>query len=224
MDIDGVFQGGGIRGTALAGAAAAALDAGYAFRRAAGTSAGAIVASLVAAGYDGDELREAVCKADWPPLLDPMPWTRIPGIGKHISLMLHHGMYRGRMLEERWGRLLAAKGVRTFGDLSPGSLKLVATDITHQSGAVLMSDGAMASRFPLEVLQPSEGRPIVGFRLSDDDATHEHVPIRGPIALAIAVIGSGMGARETLPCLALEPSRVVTVPAERDVLDFDITP
>ncbi len=87
-----------------------------------------------------------------------------------------------------------------------------------------MSDGAMASRFPLEVLQPSEGRPIVGFRLSDDDGTHEHVPIRGPIALAIAVIGSGMGARETLPRLALEPGRVVTVPAERDVLDFDITP
>ena len=87
-----------------------------------------------------------------------------------------------------------------------------------------MSDGAMASRFPLEVLQPSEGRPIVGFRLSDDDATHEHVPIRGPIALAIAVIGSGMGARETLPRLALEPGRVVTVPAERDVLDFAIPP
>ncbi|MEE8490763.1 MAG: patatin-like phospholipase family protein [Acidimicrobiia bacterium] len=270
MDIDGVFEGGGIRGIALAGAAAAAMDAGYAFRRAAGTSAGAMVASLVAAGYEADELREAVCKADWPALLDPMPWTRIPGIGKHISLMLHHGMYRGKMLEERWGRLLAAKGVRTFGDLSPGSLKLVATDITHQSGVVLpedlrqygidpmgfsvaravhmsaavpfvyvpvrlphrnadgevvlMSDGAMASRFPLEVLQPSEGRPIVGFRLSDDDATHEYAPIRGPIALAIAVIGSGMGARETLPRLALEPGRVVTVPAERDVLDFDITP
>ena len=86
------------------------------------------------------ELREAVCKADWPALLDPMPWTRIPGTGKHISLMLHHGMYRGKMLEERWGRLLAAKGVRTFGDLSPGSLKLVATDITHQSGVVLPED------------------------------------------------------------------------------------
>ena len=270
MDIDGVFAGGGIRGIALAGAAAAAMESGCSFRRVAGTSAGALVASLVAAGYDGDELRQAVCKADWPALLDPMPWTRIPGVGKHISLMLHHGMYRGKALEKRWGRLLAAKGVRTFGDLEPGSLKVVTTDITHQSGVVLpeglkqygiepmdfsvaravhmsaavpfvyvpvrlshrdaagevvlMSDGSMASRFPLEVLQPSEERPIVGFRLADDDATHEHVPIRGPIALAIAVIGSGMGARETLPRLALEPGRVVTVPAERDVLDFDITP
>ena len=80
MDIDGVFEGGGIRGIALAGAAGAAMDAGYAFRRSAGTSAGAMVASLVAAGYDGDALREAVCKADWPALLDPMPWTSIPGI------------------------------------------------------------------------------------------------------------------------------------------------
>ncbi len=52
MDIDGVFEGGGIRAIALAGAAVAAMDAGYPFRRAAGTSAGAMVASLVAAGYD----------------------------------------------------------------------------------------------------------------------------------------------------------------------------
>ncbi len=269
VEIDGVFEGGGIRGIALAGAAAAAMDAGYTFRRLAGTSAGAMVASLLAAEYDGDELREAVCRADWPALLDPMPWTRIPGVGKHISLFLHRGMYRSKTLERRWGRLLTAKGVRSFGDLKPGRLRIVATDITHQSGVVLpeglsrygidplrfsvaravrmsaavpfiytpvrlphrdtdgdvvlMSDGALASRFPLEVLQPSEGRPIVGFRLADDNGMHEHAPIRGPIALAVAVIGSGMGARESLPRLALEPGRVVTVPAERDALDFNIT-
>ncbi len=43
MDIDRIFEGGGIRGIALAGVAAAAMDAGYEFRRTAGTSAGAMV-------------------------------------------------------------------------------------------------------------------------------------------------------------------------------------
>jgi len=269
MQIDGVFEGGGVRGIALAGAAAAAQESGHEFVRVAGTSAGAMVASLVAAGYRPEELREAVCKADWPGLLDPTLYTRVPGIGKHVSLMLRKGMYRGRALERTWAELLAAKGVRTFGDLPEGSLRVVATDITHQRGVVLpegldrygiepagfpvarairmsaavpflfvpvplthrhadgetvlLADGAMASRFPLEVLQPPEDRPIVGFRLADYGAPHDHEPIRGPITLAGAVIGAGMSARESLPRLALEPGRVVDIPAERDSLDFNLT-
>lgn len=268
MQIDGVFEGGGVRGIALAGAAAAAMDSGYEFHRVAGTSAGALVASLVAAGYRPDELRVAVCKANWPGLLDPTIYTRIPGIGKHISLVLRKGMYKGRALERTWSGLLADKGVKTFGDLPAGALQVVATDITHQRGVVLpsglkrygiepsefsvaravrmsaavpfifapvqlthrqngevvlMADGAMASRFPLEVLQPPEDRPIVGFRLADFGSPHDHDPIRGPITLAGAVIGAGMSARESLPRLALEPGRVIDVPAERDSLDFDLT-
>lgn len=269
MDIDGVFEGGGVRGIALAGAAAAAMDSGHRFVRVAGTSAGSLVASLVAAGYGPEEMRTAVCRADWPSLLDPMPWTRIPYLGKHISLVLQKGMYRGAALERKWKKLLAAKGVRRFSDLEPGSLIVVATDLTHQRGVVLpagltrygiepasfpvarairmssavpfifapvplthrhaggetvlMSDGAMASRFPLEVLQPPQGRPIVGFRLAPFGAPHEHPPIRGPITLAGSVIGAGMSARESLPRLALEPGKVLEVPAERDSLDFDLT-
>ena len=42
MQIDGVFEGGGVRGIALAGAAAGAMDSGYEFHRVAGTSAGAL--------------------------------------------------------------------------------------------------------------------------------------------------------------------------------------
>ncbi len=269
MQIDGVFEGGGVRGIALAGAAAGAMDSGYLFRRVAGTSAGALVASLVAAGYQAEELQTAVCKADWPGLLDPTIYTRVPGIGKHVSLVLRKGMYKGRALERTWRDLLAAKGVSTFGDLPDGALQVVATDLTHQRGVVLpyglerygiepyefsvaravrmsasvpfmfvpvalthrhadgetvlMADGAMASRFPLEVLQPPEDRSIVGFRLADFGSPHDHDPIQGPITLAGAVIGAGMSARESLPRLALEPGRVVDVPAERDSLDFNLT-
>ena len=50
----GVFEGGGVCGAALAGAYKAATTTGIRFERVAGTSAGSIVASLVAAKADPD--------------------------------------------------------------------------------------------------------------------------------------------------------------------------
>ncbi|MBT8198854.1 MAG: patatin-like phospholipase family protein [Acidimicrobiia bacterium] len=135
--INGVFSGGGIKGIALAGAAAGSLEAGYRFDHAVGTSSGAMVASLVAAGYGADELAAGVSWVPWPDLLDWLPTSRIPLIGKAISMATNHAQCSGDRIEQIWGRLLAAKGVRTFGDLEPGSLRIVATDITHQRGIVL---------------------------------------------------------------------------------------
>jgi predicted acylesterase/phospholipase RssA len=56
MDAYGIFQGGGAKGYAHVGALKAAEERDIRFTRLAGTSAGAIVASLVAAGYSADEL------------------------------------------------------------------------------------------------------------------------------------------------------------------------
>lgn len=53
---DIVFEGGGAKGLALVGALRALEEAGFEFRRLVGTSAGAISATLVAAGYDSEEL------------------------------------------------------------------------------------------------------------------------------------------------------------------------
>jgi predicted acylesterase/phospholipase RssA len=55
--LDIVFEGGGARGLALNGATAALEEAGYGFGRLVGTSAGAITATLVAAGYSGADIR-----------------------------------------------------------------------------------------------------------------------------------------------------------------------
>ncbi|MDP9423335.1 MAG: patatin-like phospholipase family protein [Pseudomonadota bacterium] len=52
----GIFQGGGAKGYAHVGALKAAEERGIEFVRIAGTSAGAIVASLATAGYTADEL------------------------------------------------------------------------------------------------------------------------------------------------------------------------
>ena len=48
---DAVFEGGGVKGIGLVGAVSEIEKAGYTFENLAGTSAGAIVASLLAVGY-----------------------------------------------------------------------------------------------------------------------------------------------------------------------------
>lgn len=140
VTVIGVFEGGGVRGIALAGAAAAAMEHGIQFEAVAGTSAGALVASLVIAGYEPDELSKAVCSVSWPGLLDAFPMTRIPVIGKHLAMVFRKGLHRGQRLEEVWGELLARKGIETFSDLPPGSLEVVVTDLSHHSGVVLPRD------------------------------------------------------------------------------------
>jgi NTE family protein len=134
MEINAVFEGGGVRGIALAGAAAGALDAGYTFHRTVGTSAGALVAALLAAGFTASELDEQVAGMDWPGLLDPAPVARIPVIGDHLALLLHHGVNRTKKIEAVWRKMLVRKGIRTFGDLPDGSLEVIATDLTHGAG------------------------------------------------------------------------------------------
>jgi NTE family protein len=138
--VHGVFAGGGVKGIALAGAAAAALDGGYRFERCVGTSSGALVSALVAAGYGAEELRSAVLHVDWTALADPVLVARIPLAGRHLALALRGGLHRGERIERTWTSLLGAKGVATFGDLAPESLRAVATDITHQQGVVLPDD------------------------------------------------------------------------------------
>jgi predicted acylesterase/phospholipase RssA len=56
MEAFGIFEGGGAKGLAHIGALKATEEAGVEFIGVAGTSAGSIVASLVAAGYRADEL------------------------------------------------------------------------------------------------------------------------------------------------------------------------
>ncbi len=133
--IIGVFEGGGIKGVALAGAAAATMDSGYRFERIVGTSAGALVGALVASGYTSCELRQTVCTLDWPGLLDASWLARVPFVGKQLAVFFQLGLYRGDSLERTWTDLLAAKGVRSFGDL-PVRLRVVATDLTHTRGLV----------------------------------------------------------------------------------------
>src|SRR2546421_10006318 len=65
MFADLVLEGGGVKGIALVGAISVLEDRGYEFRRVAGTSAGAIVGSLVAANARAAELQEIMRGVDY---------------------------------------------------------------------------------------------------------------------------------------------------------------
>jgi NTE family protein len=62
---DAVFEGGGVKGTAFLGALRCFSDAGIHCRKVAGTSAGAITAAVVAAGFSSDELEAIVGDLDY---------------------------------------------------------------------------------------------------------------------------------------------------------------
>ena len=65
MYADLVCKGGGIKGIALVGALSYFEEYGYEWKKVAGTSAGAIVASLIAVGYKADEIKQIMYKIDY---------------------------------------------------------------------------------------------------------------------------------------------------------------
>jgi NTE family protein len=78
---DLVLEGGGVEGIGLVGAVSVLEEAGYSVQRVAGTSAGAIVGSLVAAGIPAAELREIMEGLDYRRFQDRTLVDRIPLIG-----------------------------------------------------------------------------------------------------------------------------------------------
>ncbi len=58
LKADAVFEGGGVKGIGLVGTVYEIKNTGYEFENLAGTSAGAIVASLLAVGYKAEEIKK----------------------------------------------------------------------------------------------------------------------------------------------------------------------
>ncbi len=144
---DLVFEGGGVKGIGLAGAFAALEAGGFTPKRVAGTSAGAITAALVAAGYAAEELHEVVAALPFASFKDKGWEDRPPG-GAGLSILLDHGIYEGREFERWMGKRLAAKGIETFGDLRARQadpddgppLRVIASDVSDHSVLVLPDD------------------------------------------------------------------------------------
>jgi NTE family protein len=101
--VDAVFEGGGVKGIGLVGAISVIEEAGYEFINVAGTSAGAIVAALLAAGYTAAEMKEIITELDLSTLEDPTLFMRIPIAGPLISEAVKDGLYKGGRVDIRRG-------------------------------------------------------------------------------------------------------------------------
>ena len=129
-----------MRGIGHVGAVYELERAGYKFRNVAGTSAGAIVASLLAAGYDARELGEIMSNVNFEKFRQANNWyVHLGRIGRFISATRNFGVYSADMFEKWLSNMLIRKGVRTFADVR-GRLKMTASDITGQRILVLPDD------------------------------------------------------------------------------------
>ena len=148
--INAVFEGGGVKGTGLVGAVKATEEAGFTFGNVAGTSAGAIVASLIAAGYNSADLKNILENLDYNTLKDGFMFSPIPLVGPALNIIFLKGIYGGNYFEQWIGKLLAKKGIKTFKDLIAPEFKddprfryrlqVIASDITRGKLLVLPTD------------------------------------------------------------------------------------
>ncbi|MEA4825436.1 MAG: patatin-like phospholipase family protein [Clostridium sp.] len=136
MNMDAVFEGGGMKAIGLVGAACCLQDKGYNIKNFAGSSAGAIVAALLAAGYSGRELKDIIMNLNYNEFLDNNKLKKIRPLmfaKNFITLFKDKGVYSGDPIEKYIGELLEAKGKTKFKDLSvegKSYLKVIISDIT----------------------------------------------------------------------------------------------
>jgi NTE family protein len=114
---DLVLEGGGVKGIGLVGAAEVFSKAGYSFQRVAGTSAGAIVGSLLAAGMSLDRLLGLMRTLNYSEFRDENTLDHLGLAGKVTSIVFEKGIYKGDYLHRWLSSQLAELGVHTFADL-----------------------------------------------------------------------------------------------------------
>lgn len=118
LKADLVLEGGGVKGLALVGALKVLEEAGYEFPRVGGTSAGAIVGSLIAAGVSADDLRTIMLETNFSDFMDKGTIQSYTGhLGTGYGLWFEQGMYKGDFFLDYIRNLLKDAGVDTFDQL-----------------------------------------------------------------------------------------------------------
>jgi NTE family protein len=140
MRINAVFEGGGVKGIGLVGAIKAAEEAGMTFSKVAGTSSGALIAALLAAGYTAVELEQLIRDAPYKAFLNQRPITFVPFIDYSLRMIFKFGLHSGAALENWVSGLLAAKGIHTFKDLPENRLRIITSNISSGKMMVIPED------------------------------------------------------------------------------------
>jgi NTE family protein len=158
---DAVFQGGGVKGLGLVGALLQfEEDARVEIAEwvgVAGTSAGSIVACLLASGKTPAQLEELLLELDFSQFEDFGPGGVL--IGGTLNLAEHHGLAHGETFHRWIDEQLNGATFRAMrrdsppAEGSPYRLQMVATDITRKAMLVLPDDIG-------QYLNPQTGEPF----------------------------------------------------------------
>lgn len=140
MKIDAVFSGGGMKAHAFIGVLESLDKRNYMIERVAGTSAGAIIAALIAAKYQGKEIYDLINNLNLKKLLDPPKITEILPFSKWFFLYFKMGLYRGDQFEKWLYRQLAFKNIYTFKDIDMSYLKVIVSDLSLGKLVVIPDD------------------------------------------------------------------------------------
>ncbi|MFD2630808.1 patatin-like phospholipase family protein [Oceanobacillus kapialis] len=165
MKIDGVFSGGGVKAYAFLGVLEVLNKHELKLERVAGTSAGAIVASFLAAGFNVKDIQEKLDQLDLKAFQDPPLVTRWLPFSKWFFLYFQLGINKGDKLESWLYNQFAEKGIYTFNDLPKGYLKVVVSDLTLGKLVVIPDDleriyGLNPLHFPIsKAVRMSAGFP-----------------------------------------------------------------
>jgi NTE family protein len=185
---DGVFEGGGVKGLAFAGAIAAAEEelGIRSWVNVAGTSAGAIVAALLVAGYDAQALTRVLETTDYRRFADYGRGGRL--LGAPLNALRLRGIARGNYFSEWLGERFAESGLRkadpTFADVARDDLP-----------PDLPANQREAARYRLRVIASdiTEGRMLVlpddieGFQDADGNhLTKESLPLARAVRMSMS--------------------------------------
>ena len=143
LKIDAVFEGGGMRGIGIVGAINCMENRGCEFQRVAGSSAGAIIAALIAAGYSSLQIRKMLVDISFLKFMDKDRLQRLPLLGKPLGIIKEKSLYSGDYLQCFMDNLLKHKGISKFKDVYENGeykLKIIASDITNKKSLVIPDD------------------------------------------------------------------------------------
>jgi NTE family protein len=161
---DGIFEGSGMKAITFAGALQAAADVAGIEKwvNVAGTSAGSIVATLLAAGYKADDIRVILREANY------RSFARFGLMEGAINVLFGRGLSHRKYIRDWLSHLLANSPIgdsdppfaafahpERSGDLSPNrkfSLRIIASDISASRMVVLPDE--------IDGYQDSEGHPL----------------------------------------------------------------
>jgi len=236
MDINLVFEGGGVKGIALVGALKKFEEAGVNAVGVAGTSAGSVVAALYAAGYSSDDMKDLLTKTSFSDFLDAS-WP------KWFGLWHNFGLYRGRRLYAWVYDLLRKKGVTNFRD-AKRELVVIASNLTSKEilvfnkvenpsvaiaeavrmssgiplffhaykwGESLVVDGGLLSNYPVWAFANSK-LPTFGFKLVSDAGGKVPEPPNSFPAYLSSLLSTMLDAHDKKDERVLGADRTVHIP------------